>query len=147
MKRIIRDILFIAVALLYIVSTMGFGVHCCSVEGTESLSVLYVENPCAHKHEGNNPDKGCAHQHGDGCEHSHQKGCCSTDVYVVTEDQNTTEEEPIVVPEMELPHYACSILDLQLSYGVVEMMDADGISAEGIGLASESRTELCSFRI
>ena len=147
MKRIIRDILFIAVALLYIVSTMGFGVHCCSVDGTESLSVLYVENPCTHQHEGHNPSSECCHQHEQGCEHSHQEGCCSTEVYVVTQDQNTTEDEQITVAEMELPHYVCNILDLHASYGTVLSTEACSATAADIGLELLSRAELCSFRI
>ena len=147
MKRIIRDILFIAVALLYIVSTMGFGVHCCSVDGTESLSVLYVENPCSHNHEGHNPSSECCHQHGKGCEHSHQEGCCSTEVYVVTQDQNTTEDVQIAVPIMELPHYACNVFDMHASFGIVLRIEVGNGSASDIGLEPDSMAELCSFRI
>lgn len=147
MKRFIRDILFIAVALLYMVSTMGFGVHSCTADGTESLSVLYVENPCAHEHEGHNPDRGCSHQHGDDSSCIHQRGCCSTDVYVVTHDQNTTEDVQISVPEIELPYYACNAVDFLVSYSIVKRIEAGiGIACD-MGLESGSRAELCSFRI
>ena len=147
MKRFIRDILFIAVALLYMVSTMGFGVHSCTADGTESLSVLYVESPCAHEHEGHNPDSGCPHHHGEDCSHTHQEDCCSTDVYVVTHDQNTTEDVQISVPEIELPYYACNAVDFLVSYSIVKRIEAGNGIAGDMGLEPGSRAELCSFRI
>ena len=94
MKSFVRNILFIAVALLYIVSTMGYGVHKCASDGTASLILLFGETPCewVHSHiddEGNcythahNPAEhhGCCH-HGE--EQEHDDDCCSTSVYVLT---------------------------------------------------------------
>ena len=110
MKSFVRNILFIAVALLYIVSTMGYGVHKCASDGTASLILLFGETPCewVHSHiddEGNcythahNPAEhhGCCH-HGE--EQEHDDDCCSTSVYVLTHDQTTQEDVQIIVPSL-----------------------------------------------
>lgn len=112
MKSFVRNILFIAVALLYIVSTMGYGVHKCASDGTASLILLFGETPCewVHSHiddEGNcythahNPAEhhGCCH-HGE--EQEHDDDCCSTSVYVLTHDQTTQEDVQILVPSFFL---------------------------------------------
>lgn len=108
--------------LLYIVSTMGYGVHKCTSDGTASLILLFGESPCEYVHShidehGNSythshapgehhgecdghHDGDCGHHHADG-EHEH-KGCCSTDVYVVTEDQTASDDSFDLAPQMTL---------------------------------------------
>lgn len=123
MKKALRNILFFAVALLYIISTMGLGVHKCTDEGTASLILLFGETPCewVHTHvdsEGNSythshapgehhphhcnggDDTGhCSGEHDYCCADEHSSNCCSTSVYTITHDQNTTEDFQVSVPQ------------------------------------------------
>ena len=100
MKSFVRNILFIAVALLYIVSTMGYGVHKCASDGTASLILLFGETPCEYAHAHNPAEHhGCCH-HGE--EQEHDDDCCSTSVYVLTHDQTTQEDVQILVPSFFL---------------------------------------------
>ena len=112
--------LFIMVAILYVVSTMGYGVHKCNAEGTASLILLFGETPCeylhshtdsngntythAHHPSGHTCSHGCSHHHNDEQhtgEHSHED-CCSTSVYVLTHDQNTNDSSQWDVPQPQL---------------------------------------------
>jgi len=58
---------FLAVIALYIVSTMGYGVHRCTADGTASLILLFGESPCEYVH---------SHMdgHGNTYTHSHAPG-------------------------------------------------------------------------
>lgn len=167
MKQIMRDMLFIMVATLYVVSTMGYGVHKCNAEGTASLILLFGETPCeyVHSHTDSNgntythahhPDDhscshGCTHHHGDAQqheeEHSHE-GCCSTSVYVLTHDQNTNDSTQWDVPQPQL--IAAVLWDNGISglENSFMMLAADAeigapLQYQGVGL----QAELCTFRI
>ena len=84
-KQIMRDILFIMVAILYVVSTMGYGVHKCNAEGSASLILLFGETPCeyVHSHTDSNGNTythshpphshSCSH----GCTHLPDSNSCS----------------------------------------------------------------------
>lgn len=115
MKSVLRNILFLSLAVLYTMSTMGYGVHRCTVDGTASLILLFGETPCewVHSHvdnEGNTYTHAHApgehhhdhcnggHHECDGCE-GHSSDCCSTSVYTVSPDQNTTEDFQVSVPQ------------------------------------------------
>lgn len=122
MKSLVRNMFFAAVMLVYIVSTMGYGVHRCTTDGTASLILLFGESPCEYVHshmdehgnsythshapgEHNGECDGhhegeCGHHHTD-VEHEHN-GCCSTDVYVITEDQAASEDSFELAPQMIL---------------------------------------------
>lgn len=173
MKTFIRNILFVAVALLYTLSTMGYGIHRCKDDGTASLIVLFGETPCdwVHSHtdeHGNtythvhNPQEhgdcgnGCHDTSGLGdssdhnqcngnCEHS--SNCCSTSVYVLTAPQNTTEEVEVEAPSFHFLGFA-HIADLQLfcsgSCAISPEQDTEGDSS----LKQESFQQiLCTFRV
>lgn len=111
MKKLAVNILFLSVTLLYIMSTMGVGVHKCATEGTASLIILYGDSPCSRAH---SHDEGeCMHHH-DGhscCSHKechseesqeHSNDCCSTSVYVITPDQDLGSEHKIVPPASDV---------------------------------------------
>ena len=166
MKQIMRDMLFIMVAILYVVSTMGYGVHKCDAEGTASLILLFGETPCeyVHSHTDSNGNTythahlpgnhscshGCTHhpddqQHTD--EHSHED-CCSTSVYVLTHDQNTNESSQWDMPQPQLMaelvweeqmQQLWSSLPMTIQYG----RDGALYVVQSLGL----QAELCTFRI
>ena len=105
MKNILRNIFLVAVAALYFFSTMGYGVHKCSSEGTASLILLCGGVPCESAHSNTHSDShsdadghecGCCHK--DDCSNSHSKECCSTNVYKVSDDQTVAETDIDVAP-------------------------------------------------
>lgn len=105
MKNIFRNIFLVAVAALYFFSTMGYGVHKCSSEGTASLILLCGGVPCESAHSDSHSDShsdadghecGCCHK--DECGNSHSKECCSTNVYKVSDDQTAAETNIDVAP-------------------------------------------------
>ena len=167
MKQIMRDMLFIMVATLYVVSTMGYGVHKCNAEGTASLILLFGETPCeyVHSHTDSNgntythahhPDDhscsyGCTHQHDAAPQHEGENGhdgCCSTSVYVLTHDQNTNDSTQWDVPQPQL------LASVMWDAGALELMDpfqmcvkdieyGEPLLPQSVGL----QAELCTFRI
>ena len=110
MNKILRNIFLVAVAALYIFSTMGYGVHKCSSEGTASLILLCGVVPCESAHSGSahsgthsdthldtdSHECGCCHN--DDCGNSHDKDCCSTNVYKVSHDQAAAETDIDIAP-------------------------------------------------
>lgn len=185
-KSLVRNIFFVAVMVLYVVSTMGYGVHKCATNGTASLILLFGESPCeyvhshvdehgntyTHSHAPGKHDQECSHGHHVGCGSAHggccgshnsgehheegypghdheleHDGCCSTDVYVLTQDQNTTVED-------NNPFLLQTIL-------IAEMMqDIQAIQAPTVSLSSDraqllqplphkegQQALLCTFRI
>ena len=152
MKQIMRDMLFIMVAALYVVSTMGYGVHKCDAEGTASLILLFGETPCEYVH---HPDShtcshGCTHHHDDEQhtgEHSHE-GCCSTSVYVLTHDQNTNDSSQWDIPQPQL--FAAILWDDTMSqvWNSCQMQNQQEECGEAFLLQDDCMlAQLCTFRI
>ena len=78
---------------MYIVSTMGYGIHECSHDGTKVMMVLFGETPCeiAHSEGGNTHERKCVCcRYDDSGSVSHDSECCNTEVYVLTSDQVTS---------------------------------------------------------
>lgn len=107
MKSSIARIFFAVVVGIYLVSTMGYGVHKCSHDGTKNMIVLFGETPCNYAHSsniaGNNPvacacSCGCASADADAESHEHDAGCCSTEVYVLTQDQVNSQQTEVEIP-------------------------------------------------
>lgn len=106
MKSFIRNIFFVAVALMYIISTMGYGVHRCTADGSASLVVFLGESPCEWVHSHTDEDGNTythAHapgHHHDGCSEDcgHDNNCCSTSVYVLTSPQDISDEMEVEAP-------------------------------------------------
>ena len=66
MKRLSGHIVLLALALCYVLSSMGYGVHHCDHDGSNNLVLCYGESPCEH-----------CHEH-DACSKVHSSGhCCS----------------------------------------------------------------------
>lgn len=99
-SNIFSCITAIVIMLLYLVSTMGYGVHECKAEGTKDIIVLFGESPCEFVHTHNHTsgyDNSVAHHHAHNalcakgcCSHHttlHGAGCCKTTVYSATQDQ------------------------------------------------------------
>lgn len=91
MKNRISRILMALVVGMYIISTMGYGIHECSHDGTKSMIVLFGETPCEIAHSGDKEASGnrkctCCKMGVSGSL-SHDEDCCNTEVYVLTHDQ------------------------------------------------------------
>lgn len=165
MRSIMRNIAFAAVALLYIVSTMGYGVHKCSTDGTASLILLFGETPCEfvhshidsdgntyshshapgeHHHTHDCQDEHCGSHEFDG-EH-HSSDCCSTNVYVLTEDQDITSEDNSFAPDF---HFVYSGIPCES-----ELLASASVPAKHIPYSfkifpslESAQAVLCTFRI
>ena len=91
MKNCISRILMSVMVGMYIISTMGYGIHECSHDGTKNVMVLFAETPCEIAHQSGK--EGSAANRCSCCQSdlsdsaSHQNGCCNTEVYVLTHDQ------------------------------------------------------------
>ncbi len=99
-SNILSCLTAVVIMLLYLVSTMGYGVHECKAEGTKDIIVLFGESPCEFVHTHNHTsgyDNSSAHNHAHNalcekgcCNHHtmlHGAGCCKTTVYSATQDQ------------------------------------------------------------
>lgn len=139
MKKVFRNGLFLFVALLYVVSTMGYAVHVCTDDGTAQLILMYGESPCAHECE-----SGCGHSHDH--HHNHDKDCCSTDVYVLTQDQDLTDELSEVSPEYTLLcDYLLPYLDFAGECAPLSDFSIRDIIYSCKG--ADSQAQLCTFVI
>lgn len=87
------SILIIAV---YLLSSVGFSIHKCSCEGTSSISILIGNADCEHLHAHINLSHD-GHEH-HSCQHEHHDGCCSTEVLVLTIDQDNPDSGISVLP-------------------------------------------------
>lgn len=153
MKSFAKVILVLAVSLLYVVSTMGYGVHRCVVDGTASVVLLFGEAPCdyAHQHE-QHGDGECGHRHGESHDcsshenHEHDGNCCSTSVYVLTQDQDTVQDTHFDVPVADCisPAYDCTadILSADL-----DSNDWFRESSGDVTLPGPAQALFCIFRV
>ncbi len=108
MKNCISYLFSVIIVGLYILSTMGYGVHECSHDGTKNMMVLFGESPCEHSHSKARAQKcskckccaccGSAKSAEESAEHGGK--CCTTEVYVLTQDQvnsqNASVDGPVV---------------------------------------------------
>ena len=94
MKNCISRILMALMVGMYIISTMGYGVHECSHDGTKNMMVLFGETPCEIAHQLSedgtraNVCSCCQSDLSDSASHNNE--CCNTEVYVLTHDQVTS---------------------------------------------------------
>ncbi|MDD2595340.1 MAG: hypothetical protein PHD11_05925 [Bacteroidales bacterium] len=125
MNKVFRNIFCVLVTLLYISSYMGFGIHECKTDGTKDLILMVGDTSCeaihTHSHEHLHSDSGVCHTHShicdqhhgveaDCCEcnhsgsHLHSSDCCNTNVYVVSDVQNSSSDTLVKVfaPELSL---------------------------------------------
>lgn len=107
MKNSIVRIFLAMVVGIYLVSTMGYGIHECSHDGTKNMMVLFGETPCSHSASSNAASGkyaectcgcGCASSDSGHASHEHDAGCCSTEVYVLTQDQVNSQQTEVDLP-------------------------------------------------
>lgn len=113
MKKYISYLLLLVIAGIYVVSTMGYGIHECTHDGTKDVVVLFGETPCeyVHSHIDENghiythshaagahgvdcdcascadiASCSCGGDHSDGS-YLHNGNCCTTTVFALSHDQ------------------------------------------------------------
>ncbi len=165
MKSIMRNLAFFAVAVMYIVSTMGYGVHRCTADGTASIILLFGETPCeyvhshidshgntythSHAHDGHHHSGDCADDHCGkeecSCSH-HSSNCCSTKVYVLTEDQNIGQEDCLVAPDFQIINGMAVYLPQQFAAVAVELGQSE-YNLKIFPYKEGPQAVLCTFRI
>ena len=106
MKNCISYLFSVIIVGLYILSTMGYGVHECSHNGTKNMMVLFGESPCEHSHSKARAQKcskckccaccGSAKSAEGSAEHGGK--CCTTEVYVLTQDQVNSQNASVDGP-------------------------------------------------
>lgn len=155
MKSFAKNILFVAVVLLYTVSTMGYGVHKCSADGSASLIVFLGESPCEWVHSHIDEDGNTyTHAHAPGHHHQecsgdcvHDSNCCSTSVYVLTSPQDTSDEIVVEAPS-QFDFGFLHFTDLQLSFVCGNpFVPESGISGDCNPFMGISQQVLCTFRV
>lgn len=188
MKKALRNFLFLALAVLYTMSTMGYGVHRCTEDGTASLILLFGETPCewVHSHidsdgntythahapgehhhhhctgeECNGSCTGGHHECGDveccgncncctgeECCSGHSSNCCSTSVYTVSHDQNTTEDFQVFAPQPAVVDFLFqSYLEIA---AFSDNSSACGIAPQfqnSLGQQGKMQSVICTFRV
>ena len=155
MRSIMRNIAFMAVAVLYIVSTMGYGVHRCSTDGTASLILLFGETPCEFAHSHMDADGNCythshapgEQHHAEGCDaHHHSDDCCSTNVYVLTEDQDVNIQENSFALDFHIIDAAPAV-QMQVLASVLAVFRQPVRYLKVLPHLEEVQASLCTFRI
>ena len=88
MKKIMSYLFSILFVGLYILSTMGYGVHQCALEESNDIIVMFNTTPCEYAHSKSGILKNCLCEgvHGDEGT-SHDNDCCSTETHTVSSDQ------------------------------------------------------------
>ena len=79
MKKFISYLFSLLFGVIYILSTMGYGVHKCRLEGTNDVIVMFNTTPCEYAHSKGGILKKCFCDVVHGEEGmSHDGNCCST---------------------------------------------------------------------
>lgn len=124
---------------LYLVSTMGYGVHECVAEGTRNVILLFGESPCEFVHAHEHPEGCCCGHcssdgHSDctahvecGCNHHHaheaihNAGCCKTTVFSGTQDQHVkTTVMNFQAPSFDIINYLSDAREQFVIYALLE---------------------------
>ena len=106
MKNCISYLFSAIIVGLYILSTMGYGVHECSHNGTKNMMLLFGESPCEHSHSKAKAQKcgkckccACCGSSQSAEESTvHSGKCCTTEVYVLTQDQVNSQSTSVDGP-------------------------------------------------
>lgn len=80
MKRVSRALLCLLMAAAYVFAYMGFGIHVCHNDGSRHFVWLIGDVSCEAIHH---------HSHEADHDHHHDGHCCSTEVFVVTDAQDS----------------------------------------------------------
>ncbi len=126
MRKILSYLLIAVVGLLYLASTMGYGIHKCNKDGTQNVVLVYGEVSCEalHSHlDGEGHVYSHSHEHSNcGCsssDNNHNDKCCNTVVYTVTSDQTFEDNSINILPVQQDLFFIASILnDISLEEAV-----------------------------
>ena len=75
MQKIIRIILSLLMLVAYMVTSIGFGVHECSAQGTKYILFINADKSCEQIH------NHCLCNSGLCCSGKHSNKCCSTEIH------------------------------------------------------------------
>lgn len=100
----------VSVMAMYVVSTMGYGLHECKHDGTRDVVVLFGETPCEYIHSHIDDDGHIfTHAHSAACDcgadhssYEHDGNCCHTTVYSVTADQTVEDSSTSFQPSVKI---------------------------------------------
>lgn len=98
MKTFARNIFSVLLIILYVIGFVGFGVHECRTEETINVLLMMGDVSCESIHDHSHDHNGCCEFH---CvvHNSHftdcSGNCCDTEVYVITSDQNSLQDEDL----------------------------------------------------
>ncbi|MBR5857161.1 MAG: hypothetical protein IKY70_07795 [Bacteroidales bacterium] len=116
MKKAISYLFSILFVGIYILSTMGYGVHKCAVEGTNDVIIMFGTTPCEYAHANRGLLKGCfcatVHDESNGSEDmQHDGGCCSTETHSVSTDQINSSNDVDQTPFFDFAYavYDCNL--------------------------------------
>lgn len=89
-------ILCCLLALAYVFSYTGFGIHTCHEDGSQHFVWMLGDVSCEQIHH---------HSHDADHDHDHDHGCCTTDVYVLTDAQDSDSgiDRAAGLPDTGLP--------------------------------------------
>ena len=96
MRKVTRSLLCLLTVLTYVLAYMGFGVHTCHEDGSRHFVWMYGDTSCEAIHH---------HSHEADHDHHHDGHCCSTQVFVVTDaqDSDSGTDRTVFQPECGLP--------------------------------------------
>ena len=82
--------------LAYVFSYAGFGIHCCHEDGSRHFVWMLGDTSCEAIHH---------HSHNADHDHHHDDGCCTTNVFVLTDAQDSDSgiDRSASAPETGLP--------------------------------------------
>lgn len=92
MKKVLSYLFSVLLVGVYMLSTMGYGIHQCAFEGSNDVILLFGETPCEYVHAKKEDARECrccpVHISADGtcCGVAHD-GCCTTETFVLSQDQ------------------------------------------------------------
>lgn len=90
MKKIISYLFSVLLVGIYILSTMGYGIHQCRLEGSSDVLVMFNMTPCEYAHSKSAVQK-CfcrvVQAESDGTGMGHNDECCTTETYTSSTDQ------------------------------------------------------------
>jgi len=114
MKSAVSYLFSALLICVYMVTTMGFGVHICSTRGTSQVKLLAGEEMCVHDggHNINHGQKAC------GCDEHDDDSCCHTLIYILDNAQDVANQIKIDAPKVVLD------VALQINFNICTLSDA-----------------------
>lgn len=108
MRRTFLCICSIVMVVIYMISSMGLGLHECRLDGTKKIIVFFGESPCEYSHSHIDENGNIySHSHSDSdshfldssckCTKHHDNNCCKTISYVLSDEQLLLESHSILV--------------------------------------------------